>query len=168
MVEGEVFFKKSASSFAQIYFIFREFSFIPYARIQQEIKVPFVRLENSSTFTICRQWLPIPPPQNESHCLRRNCSLRGTSSLLYWFLYYALPLFIFVPFFAIFSLSPGTAVSTCLPVRKMSSPFRITFCHVCRSHKCTPSLMGGRLRKRKGFRKIYFIWKRDQTSQLVV
>jgi len=57
----------------------------------------------------------------------------------------------FVPVLAIFSLSPGTGISTCLPVRKMSSPIQITFRHIYLSHKCTPSLLGGRL-KRKGFR----------------
>jgi hypothetical protein len=74
-------------AFVQFHFILRDFSSIPYARLQQEIKASFVRLENSFTFTICRQRLPIPNPQSESHSLRCTCSLRG----VYYIDFYIMP-----------------------------------------------------------------------------
>ena len=76
-------------AFVQIHFILRDFSFIPYARLQQEIKASSVRLENFFTFTICRQRLPIPNPQSESHSLRCTCSLRGLQ--VYYIDFYIMP-----------------------------------------------------------------------------
>jgi len=47
IIEGKVILNKLAPALVQIHFIFRGFSFIPYARLKQEIIVPFVRSENS-------------------------------------------------------------------------------------------------------------------------
>jgi hypothetical protein len=113
-----------------------------------------VRLGDSFTFKSCRQWLKDLPPQSKSHCLWCTCSLLQTSSLLYWFFNYALPLFNSSHSLPFSLLSPSTGIlcdvhiSTCSSARIVPPTIRIFFCHVCRSHKCSSSLIEGRQKKK--------------------